>query len=157
MKKKPTIQTVNAFSVIPLLNDNYHIKLTIPGNSMYPFLRNNKDTIELKPAKFEEISKGDIVLIENDKGKYIIHRVYKRENQRFFIIGDAQRKIEGPFYPDNLIGIVCTIWRNDKQINMNGFIWKSLVKLWIFLIPLRPSILKTKRYLFSLSNKSSQS
>ena len=70
--------------------------------SMYPFLREDKDKVELAMTSFSCIKKGDVVLIKRESGEYVLHRVLKKSMDHFYIVGDAQQWIEGPLLPEQL-------------------------------------------------------
>jgi len=73
------IKTVKSASLFPfvieLLEQGHYVKMPVSGNSMYPLLRDGKDSVEFVPCNFETISKGDIVLVQRKDGRFVMHRV----------------------------------------------------------------------------------
>lgn len=127
-----------------LLYSNKSIRITVTGMSMYPFLREGIDSVEFSNKSYSDIHIGDIVLIRRKSGEYILHRLLRKSQNYFFIIGDAQQWIEGPLSPDQIVGVVNTVWRKDKKILCsNSLLWKTLTLLWLGIIPFRYFILKT--------------
>jgi len=130
-----------------LLQEGTQVWLTVTGMSMYPFLREDKDSVKLVSACFDTINKGDIVLIQRVSGEYILHRVFKKDDNCFFMAGDAQKWIEGPLEPDRLIAAVAEIRRNGRTISCRNIFWNLLTAFWMKAIPLRNYLLKTIRIL----------
>lgn len=128
--------------VIECLNNGQHAKITVTGNSMNPFLTEHRDSVELTSIKFEEIKRGDIVLIKRRSGAYILHRILRKDKDCFYMVGDAQQWIEGPLYPDQLIAKATKVWRKGKEIDCEALSWKLLALLWLRLRIFRRLIIK---------------
>lgn len=132
--------------VSEIIEQGQSIRITVTGNSMFPFLRDGLDSVEFSQATYTSLSKGDIVLIRREDGTYVMHRILQRDKERFFMIGDAQERIEGPLYPDQLVAVVSSVWRKNKQIYCSSFIWRFLSQIWLFIIPYRKLIFKVSHY-----------
>jgi len=82
MKQHMQVLKVKSSAIFPviteLLDSGQTARITVTGNSMYPFLRAGRDSVELSKASFQEINRGDIVLIKRTNGIYILHRVIKK-------------------------------------------------------------------------------
>lgn len=130
-----------------LLSNNIKVKLTVTGNSMYPFLRHGTDSVLLSSKATEKIKKGTVVLYTRDNGQYVLHRVIKIKKTHFFIAGDAQKNIEGPLSHDKVIAAVTSVFRDSKEIMCKSLIWRFLSMLWIFVLPFRVCIIKYYRLL----------
>ena len=147
MREVKKIKSAEMFPVIiEILEGGGRAWITVTGMSMYPFLREDEDCVELSPTSSISIKRGDIVLIKRVTGEYILHRVLKREKESFYIIGDAQQWIEGPLMPEQLIAVVTAVKRNNRQFTCQNKIWKLLVRIWINVIPLRHLFLKGIRF-----------
>lgn len=141
-------KATNMFSLISeIIENGQNTKIPVSGDSMNPFLRDGIDSVEFSRGSFEQISWGDIVVIKRSNGSFIMHRIYRKEIDCFFIVGDAQQWIEGPLYPEQLVAVVPTIWRKDKCIPCSNRWWRLLSGLWLLLRPLRYSILRVQRKL----------
>lgn len=138
-----------AASLIPLISElleqGRNSRIAVSGNSMYPFLRHRIDSVECTMGSFEQLSRGDIVLIQRSDGRYILHRIYRKKKDCFYIVGDAQQWIEGPLLPEQLLAVVPTVWRKDKRISCSSLWWRFLSRSWLLLRPFRYSILKVYR------------
>lgn len=151
------IKKVKSKELIPLIQELLEhggkAWITVTGMSMYPFLRENLDSVELATASFEGVKRGDIVLIRRASGEYVLHRVLKKESDVFYIIGDAQEWIEGPLKKEQLVAKVDSIKRNGQLINYNSKILKLLTKVWLGVIPMRHIILRGIRLVSKINRR----
>ncbi|PYG89479.1 hypothetical protein LY28_00698 [Ruminiclostridium sufflavum DSM 19573] len=144
------VKKIKAAEMFPavkeILGDGGRVWITVTGMSMYPFLREDEDCVELSPARIDTIKRGDIVLIQRVTGEYILHRVLRKEKDCFYIIGDAQRRIEGPLRAGQLIAAVTAVKRSNCRFACRNKLWKLLVAVWMNIIPLRRVIIKGLRF-----------
>lgn len=92
--------------------------MTVKGNSMFPLLRDERDTVYFSSLEGRKIRRGDIVLHERRNGKFIMHRVYKVCNDgTLSIVGDNQAQIEHGVEPSQLRAYVPFVIRKGKKIN----------------------------------------
>ncbi len=85
------------------------VTLMTKGNSMLPYIIGGKDSVRLKKISFETVRKGDIILAETDKGKFVLHRVIYKGTDRLVLRGDGNIKVTETCRPENIIGIVTEI------------------------------------------------
>lgn len=111
---------------------NGKIWLGISGSSMYPFLRSQRDSVQLQKAEIYEVDPLDIVLIQRISGDYVLHRVVEKSDtgHQFYICGDAQSQPEGPFFPAQMIAKVCAVRRGKREISCQSKTWQLLSKMW---------------------------
>jgi signal peptidase len=149
-----TVKSDELFPVIQeLLQNNQKVRMTVTGNSMMPFLREDTDSVELSSVNFNDLRFGQIPLIKRNNGQYILHRlVYKKKNC-FYISGDAELWIEGPIMPDQLIAVVTNIWHNDKQVSLTSISWKLATTIWWLRLPVRYIFVCLKRFIKRLMKK----
>ena len=76
-----------------LLKQDKQVSLPIKGNSMAPFLINNRDCIYLERPK-RVLKKGDFVLYQRINGQYVTHRIIKIKGNEYYLAGDNQIVIE---------------------------------------------------------------
>lgn len=111
---------------------------TTVGISMYPMLRNRRDTIVIKPIK-EKLKKYDVPLYKRGE-QYVLHRVIKVLPDGYIIRGDNCLDREN-VSEDQLIGVLAEFYRNPKNandidtntakpVNMDGFWYKFYVRFW---------------------------
>lgn len=150
MRNVKSIKSDELFpAVTELLENGHSVKLTVTGNSMMPFLREDIDSIELSIIPFSDLHFLQIPLIKRESGQYILHRlIFKRKNS-FYIAGDAHMWVEGPVLPSQLVAVVSGIWRGNRFIDPHSFIWYAASLIWWLRLPIRYSI-KVPRKLIKL-------
>jgi SOS-response transcriptional repressor LexA len=121
------------------------VKITVKGDSMRPFLRNEKDAVLLAPYQPDDLKAGTIVLFRYNS-KFILHRIVGVENDTLLIQGDGVcAGYEKPLKTD-VVAVVCMIIRpNGKQFSPHSFFSTTYWLCWRFLRPFR-------RYLLALYN-----
>lgn len=131
--------------MFPMINEilsrGTGVRITVTGRSMYPFLREIIDGVELLPGDFNSICKGDIVIILRDNGEYVMHRVLKKDGNFFYMVGDAQLWVEGPVRADQIRAVVSAIWKGNKKIASTNPVWRLSSIIWLYL-PLRKLLFK---------------
>lgn len=139
------IRIVKSKFIFPFVNEilsqGKQVRLTVTGSSMYPFLRENIDSVELSAGSFYQLRKGDIVLIKRGNGQFILHRVLLKKADSFFIVGDAQQWVEGPLYEEQLIAIASAIYRKDFRISCYGRLWRLSSFIWLKMLPYRETLI----------------
>lgn len=148
MSKVKSIKSEELFPAIcELLQNNQRVRITVTGDSMMPFLREDTDSVELSAVSFEDLRLGQILLIKRTCGKYILHRLVYKKKDCFYIAGDAQSWVEGPLYPGQLIAVVSNIWRGDRLVSQSSIFHHLLSCLWWLRLPIRYVLLKIYRFL----------
>lgn len=130
--------------------DGYFINTT-EGLSMYPMLRNRRDTIVIYPQK-ERLKKYDVALYRIDN-RYILHRVIKVLPDSYVIRGDNRMDKEYGITDDMILGVLTEFYRDEKKIDLNGWKYKLYARIWNFIFPLRLFYKKTRTLLGRLKRK----
>lgn len=117
------------------------ISMILSGNSMSPFLVNQRDFIYIEPAP-HKLKKGDMCFFQRIDGRFIMHRVCKVKDGQYWFVGDAQPVIEGPIDRNQIFGLVTKVKRKGRWIQKGDFWWDFFEKIWINMIPFRIYILK---------------
>lgn len=130
-----------------LLDQDQRVRITVTGMSMYPFLRDNMDSVELYSTDFSEIRVGDILLIVTYNQQFVLHRVIKKRMNYIYINGDAQQWWEGPVFSDQIVAKVSKVWRQDRCIPCSLFRWRALSFVWRLLFPFRYLIIRSYKRL----------
>lgn len=139
--------------VLELIQMGSKVRITVTGMSMYPFLREERDCVELVGTNFKAVEKGDIVLVRRVTGEYVLHRVQRKKANTFFMIGDAQSWIEGPVFPEQLLAKAGSVRRNGRDISCDQPVFKLLALAWLNIIPVRRYILRVIRILGNINQK----
>lgn len=133
---------------------------TTVGVSMYPMLRDRRDTIVVRPLEQNERLKRFDIPLYRRGDKYVLHRIIKVLPNGYDILGDNCIEIEKNI-PDNaVIGVLREYWRGDKKKSLSSFGYKLYVMVWYVTAPIRRNYKKLRaffvralRKLFKKSNK----
>ena len=116
-----------------LISQGESVTITIEGNSMRPWLQNSKHKVIVKPLADSILQYGDIALFRY-KGKHILHRVVKIENDKITFSGDGNIGIKEQASKDDVIALVeSIITPSGRVIECNSNEWKTKSKLWLAL------------------------
>lgn len=118
------------------------------GNSMMPFLRQRKDVIEIRKKGPMRCNKYDVVLYKRED-KYILHRILKVLPDGYIIAGDNNTFLERDITDDQILGVMTRVVRNGKTISVTDSAYQVYVHFWCDAYPVRISIIRTKRKLWS--------
>ncbi|MDD4715818.1 MAG: S24/S26 family peptidase [Oscillospiraceae bacterium] len=119
-----------------LLDMDKDVKITVTGGSMYPFLRGGKDSVILESAECYHPRRFDIVLVVRQNHQFILHRIVAIKKDSFYILGDAQKRKEGPYTTGQVAAVVKDVCRNGKTISTKSFQWRILSRFWHWLTPM---------------------
>ena len=106
---------------------------TTSGVSMYPMLRDRRDTIVVTPCR-ERLKKYDVALYRRGES-YVLHRVIEVRPDSYVIRGDNCIAKEYGITDANILGKLTAFYRKDKEINMNGAAYKLYSRLICLLHP----------------------
>lgn len=141
------VKRVKAQEIIPfideILESGQSACITVTGSSMYPFLRNGSDRVELCRRHYDSVKSGDIALVKDGEDQYILHRVLRINPECFYTAGDAQQSLEGPFTPCQLLAVVNKVYRGNRPIFCTSASWKLYSRLWMSLFPMRHILIKS--------------
>lgn len=105
------------------------------GFSMYPMLRDRRDTVIITPCS-GRLKKYDIPLYKRDS-RYVLHRIVKVLPDSYIIRGDNCMLSERGITDKDIIGVMTGFYRRDKQVNMNGRLYKSYILVSTATYPVR--------------------
>lgn len=108
---------------------------TTVGVSMFPMLRNRKDTIIVMPYE-GRLKKYDVPLYKRGSD-YILHRIIEVLPDSYVIRGDNCIQKEYGITDEQILGVLTGFYRGSKKINMNGTGYKLYVHVWQVLYPVR--------------------
>lgn len=131
------VDTVEYFTMLREMTDQgAEVQVRISGNSMLPFLADQRDFIFFKKPD-RPLKRGDIVAYQRVNGQFVVHRIYKIRPEGVYIVGDAQREMEGPLPAGCIFGLVTKVQRKGKWIGPGNFWWEFFEHIWIRIVPLR--------------------
>lgn len=108
---------------------------TTVGTSMYPMLRNRRDTIVVTPYE-GRLKKYDVPLYKSGE-RYVLHRIVKVCPDSYVICGDNCEQKEYGITDERILGVLTGFYRGPKQINMDGLGYKMYSRLACAAYPLR--------------------
>ena len=127
-----------------LLQEGHEVVITIAGWSMEPFLRNGRDQVLLKKPAQPPIP-GDIVFYQRKTGQYVLHRIHKKAQDEYYLLGDRQVELEGPLEEDVIFAVVTEVKRGRRWISAEAPLWKAAGSLWRKMYPIRKLAFAAKR------------
>lgn len=145
---KITSMSLLAELMQPMLDCGKSVKFTVVGNSMYPVFRNGVETVTLVKAK--KVSKYDVIFYRRDNGEYVLHRIVGKGKDGWKLCGDNQLLVEYPVKEENIIGVMTDFLRNGKIVSKNKLWYRVYSYLWTNLIPLRPAMFTTSKFVKNL-------
>lgn len=143
MNKERTIEEV-------LKEDGVFVSTTA-GMSMYPMLRNRRDTIIVKPYE-GRLKKYDIPLYKRN-GTYILHRIVKVLPDSYVICGDNCEQREYDISDKQILGVLTGFYRDSQEIDMQGWKYRLYAHFWCFTFPIRIGYRKIRRLLGRIYKK----
>lgn len=124
------------------LNENHRAAFVVSGNSMWPLLASGRDTVILSSVDPEKVRKGDIVLLKEEDGHYLLHRVTKVKDGQIETTGDGCCYRDGFHARNTILARVDEVKRKGRRIRCTSFFWRMAFSLWMALYPLRPLIFR---------------
>lgn len=108
---------------------------------MYPLIVPGRDEVYVEQVLPETLRRGDVVLYRRVEGNILVlHRIWKKERDTFFLVGDNQKEIEGPLADSQIKGKMTGILRNGHEISTANVIYRLYSRVWLWLRPCRPQI-----------------
>ena len=122
-------------SIEDILQENgFYISTTV-GMSMYPLLRNRKDTIVIRPVH-KPLKQYDVPLYKRG-GKYVLHRIVKVLPTGYVICGDNCLNREYDITDAQIIGVLSEIVRGERKIRLDSRGYRVYCRIWVALYPFR--------------------
>lgn len=144
MQSEKTSRKVN---IEELLAEGKSVRLHPQGYSMYPLFIPDRDEAVIAPMTgseaFAGLKRGDVVLYRRESGILVLHRIWKRKENDFYMVGDNQKEIEGPLSGEQIKGVLAEIIRNGKHFTVKQPVYRLLSGIWLMLRSLRPFLSKS--------------
>lgn len=138
-----------------LLEKDGRIVYTNKGVSMLPLLREGKDIMHIETLQ-EKPKVYDAVLFKRPgvvgRGAYVLHRVMRiNPDGTYFIIGDNCITGEN-VKEENILGLLTSVIRNGKVLDMNDKNYIRFVHFWWFIFPLRKVYKRMKAFVYRVGS-----
>ena len=122
--------------------NNQSVIFKVRGMSMFPLLRDKRDSVKLEKITTPPKRK-DIILYKRDNGQFVLHRIIKEKDGLYTLLGDNQSYKEYLIRLDQVLGVVTSIVRKGKEIDLKkSKKYKLYSFFWCFNIFIRKVILK---------------
>ena len=132
--------------LIELINEGHTVTITARGNSMNPFIRNNRDKLVF--SSVNEVKAGDVVLAEISKGTFVCHRVVSIDGDTVTMRGDGNSLGTEQCPLSSVQAVLTAVIRDGKTYDMaTSGAWKIYSWLWMHLLPIRRYLLAVYRRL----------
>ena len=129
-----------------MLAEGKDVVIPTKGNSMIPFIRGERDSVNLR--KLDTLEVGDIVLAEIREGVYVLHRVFALDGDEVTLMGDGNRTVEHCRRGD-IAGTAIAILRDGvREKDCRSPKARRKARAWRRLLPFRRIILGFYRRLF---------
>jgi len=142
-------QFISITSLAPILAETVasgrSAEITVTGHSMDPLLIDRKSRVRLTAPG--EPKRGDMVFYKRDDGKYVLHRVVRREaDGTYTICGDAQYILERGIRPDQIFARVEAFARREKWISCDALLYRVWWNLRLIDRPIRSFVIHGWRW-----------
>lgn len=111
------------------------VYMTVRGNSMSPFLYDQRDQAVFAPLGDRRIRRGDIVFYQRKGGQFVMHRVYAvGADGVMTMLGDAQWTLEPGIRPEQLRAFVPRVVRKGREVSCEKGLLHRLMTLYLLRI-----------------------
>ncbi len=131
---------VQRHDIEKLLEQGKTVQFSPIGYSMYPLFVPGRDEAVVAPADPSRLKRGDVALYRRDESILVLHRIWKRRDDGFYMVGDNQSQIEGPLRPDQIKGVLVQIIRKGRRFSVKNILYRVLAAVWLAMRPLRPAV-----------------
>lgn len=138
------------------IKENGEFIATPVGTSMWPMLRNRRDTVYLKAPK-GRLKKYDLPVYKRLDGKLVMHRCLEVLPDSYVMCGDHQTYKEYGITDEQIIAVAHGFYRDEKYIDANNFWYKLYYRAWSRNLKLRGFCLKIMHKFVAVKNKLSKS
>jgi len=130
------------------INENGFIVYPNVGISMMPIIREGKDLMYIKKVD-RPLKRLDPILFKRPgvvgRGAYVLHRIMKvNKDNTYFVMGDNEFRGE-IVKQENVLGILVSVKRNDKDLMCDSIGYKIYVYVWWFIFPIRAGLRIVKK------------
>ena len=126
--------------VLEFIQQGKSVIIAVKGGSMHPFLREGERVL-LSPCNKIALRRGCIVLArKNDK--VLLHRVVKINKKSVWLAGDANLVQHEVVELKDIIAIVDTLFREERDLKLTNRFRKGFGMLWYWARPVRRIVIK---------------
>lgn len=112
---------MNSTELDRILNQSGELTLCVKGNSMRPFLSDERDYVIVKPV--DRITRGDIVFYRGPFDRPVMHRVIECKNGILTLRGDGNSNNDMPVVTERVFGRVTGVIINKREYSENSAVF----------------------------------
>ena len=117
--------------------------IAIPvGTSMYPMLRNRRDSVYLVRYDGQGLEKYDLPVYKRMNGQQVMHRCLGKDENGYIMCGDNQWTLEHGIKDEQIIAVAKGFYRDEKYIPNENKGYQLYYKLWAKNLFIRKCILR---------------
>ena len=124
-----------------ILKKNGFFACTTVGVSMYPMLRNRRDSIIVVPVE-GRLKKYDVPLYRRGND-YVLHRIIHVKDNGYVIRGDNCFGDEFVL-DDQIIGVLDSFYRGKRLIKTDHLCYIIYYRFWCLIYPIRSCLMKIR-------------
>lgn len=125
-----------------LAQQGVYVSTTV-GVSMWPMLRNRRDTIIVEPLHGRRLRRFEVPLYRRGDA-YVLHRCVEVHPASYTMLGDNCLNKEREIPDERVIGVLTGFYRGDKRVNMEGGTYRAYVCAWHALYPVRRAVMRAR-------------
>ncbi len=114
---------------------------TTAGVSMWPMLRDRRDTIVVRPPR-GRLRPFDVALYRRGDA-YVLHRVIDVADNGYRILGDNCAEYE-KVSEAQVIGVLEEFWRSERRCDPRSRGWLAYARAWHAAFPLRRALMRAR-------------
>lgn len=112
-----------------MIGEGHPVVILTKGNSMLPFIRGDKDNVEL--VRPENPAEGDLALCQISPGHYVLHRIIAIEGDNVTLKGDGNLTGTEHCRREDICGIVTKILRKGgRTIDCSSPSFRKRSRMW---------------------------
>ncbi|MDD6763547.1 MAG: hypothetical protein PUD92_07990 [Clostridiales bacterium] len=100
------------------------------GTSMYPMLRNRRDSVYLVKYDGKGLKKYDLPVYKRSNDQQVMHRCLGKDERGYIMCGDNQWIKEYGIQEQQIIAVAKGFYRDEKYISSDNLLYKLYVRLW---------------------------
>ena len=112
------------------------------GTSMYPMLRNRRDSVYLVKYDGKGLKKYDLPVYKRSDGTQIMHRCLGKNEKGYIMCGDNQCVCEYGITDENIIAVAKGFYRDEKYNPNESRLYRLYCRLWCMNMFLRKCVLR---------------
>lgn len=98
------------------------------GDSMWPFIKNGRQTVIIKPVT-DLLKKYDVCFYERNDGSFVLHRVIDFYDGGYVVIGDSQMTTEKVAF-NQAFGVMTEFYKGKNVVAVSDEKYQKAVCRW---------------------------